>query len=319
MSITIRLAVRDWDYFMPLALGEVTSPKFTLDLHRVESLPDDLADDDRFDAGEMSFSRYTLSRSKDCTDIVGIPHFIMRAFRHRCIITTQDSPYTEIKQLKGKRIGLTGWQDSGNTWTKALLRREGIDIADVKWSISRLMDNHTKLTDRADGYTNLSYLNVINNDEKSLISMLKNGELDAIFTAFMPDGFFSPDSGLRQLIPDFKQAEIDYYHQVGYVPGIHMLGIKPEIVERYPWIIAALSSLLDESVKLWQKKREKYAETTPWIIDDLRLMARILSPNWNLSGFEANRKMIAEFAQEQFDQKLNNRLLTPEQIFPYFK
>lgn len=318
MSLRIRLAVRDWDYFMPLALGDLKSDKFELEIHRVEALPDDLAHDELFDAGEMSFSRYTLSRANGCEDIVGIPHFLMRAFRHRCIITTKNSALTELKQLKGKRIGLTGWQDSGNTWTKALLRREGIEISDVQWTISRLTDTQAKLLNRADGYTNLSYLTVIENDEKSLISMLKAGELDAVFTAFMPEGFFNPESGLRQLIPDFKQAEIDYYRQVGYVPGIHILGIKPAIVQAHPWIIEELSRLLDASFIIWQKKREKYAETTPWIIDDIRLTANTLSSDWNASGFEANRKMIAAFAKEQFDQKLNAKLLTPEQIFPYF-
>ena len=30
-------------------------------------------------------------------------------------------------------IGIAGWQDSGNTWTRALLRREGVEIEDARW------------------------------------------------------------------------------------------------------------------------------------------------------------------------------------------
>jgi len=83
MKIKIRLAVRDWDYIVPLALGDVTAPGIDLDVHRVGTLPDDLASDPRFDAGEMSMSRYSLGRARGRQDIVGVPHFLMRGFRHR--------------------------------------------------------------------------------------------------------------------------------------------------------------------------------------------------------------------------------------------
>ncbi|WZB76801.1 hypothetical protein WJ972_15680 [Achromobacter insuavis] len=62
MSIKIRLAVRDWDYIVPLALGDVTARGLDLEIHRVGTLPDDLASDPRFDAGEMSMSRYCPGR-----------------------------------------------------------------------------------------------------------------------------------------------------------------------------------------------------------------------------------------------------------------
>ncbi len=120
--ITIRLAVRDWDYFTPLALGDIQPQGFRLVIDRVGTLVDNLASSEHYEGGEVSFSRYAQARARGDDSLLGLPHFLMRGFRQRCIITTTTSPLTTPAQLKGKRIGVTGWQDSGNTWTRTVLR-----------------------------------------------------------------------------------------------------------------------------------------------------------------------------------------------------
>jgi 4,5-dihydroxyphthalate decarboxylase len=57
VTITIRLAVRDWDYFTPLALGDLKPEGFNLEIDRVGTLVDNLATSEKYDAGEVSFSR----------------------------------------------------------------------------------------------------------------------------------------------------------------------------------------------------------------------------------------------------------------------
>ena len=42
VTITIRLAVRDWDYFTPLALGDLKPEGFNLEIDRVGTLVDNL-------------------------------------------------------------------------------------------------------------------------------------------------------------------------------------------------------------------------------------------------------------------------------------
>ncbi len=315
LTITIRLAVRDWDYITPLALGDIKPEGFELKIDRVGTLPDDLATSSQYDAGEVSFSRYAQSRARGDESLVALPHFLMRGFRQRCILTTQDSPLTELSQLAGKRIGLTGWQDSGNTWTRALLRREGIGNDDAYWYVGRLTDAHP-IVDRLAGFGRPGRIEAAPG-EQPLITLLKNGGLDAIFTPFMPEGFFNGDSGLRQLQPDFRQAEIDYFHQVGYVPGMHVLAIKPALAAEHPWLPQALSRVIDQSYKTWMGKRIKYADTTPWLLDDLRRTAQDLPVHWNDNGFEINKTMIADFASELHLQGITANCLTPEALFPW--
>ncbi|MGO4573650.1 nitrate ABC transporter substrate-binding protein [Microvirga sp. 2TAF3] len=316
MSIKIKLAVRDWDYIVPLALGDVRAKEIDLEVDRVGTLPEDLATDPRYDAGEMSMSRYALGRARGEDSIIGVPHFLMRAFRHRCIIASKCSDITELHQLAGKKIGLTGWQDSGNTWTRALLRRVGVGIEDAQWFVGRLTAAHP-IVDRLGGYGRPGRIEATPG-ERPMMEMLQTGDLDAVFTPFMPPGFFDADSEFRQLLPDFRQAEVEYFRDVGYVPGIHLLGIKPAIVEANPWLPQALSELLDESARVWLEKRAKYADTTPWIIDEIRQVARDLPASWDRNGLEANERMLTDFGIELQAQNLTEKRLTPQDLFPAF-
>ncbi|HWK47171.1 MAG TPA: hypothetical protein VNT30_20785 [Stellaceae bacterium] len=314
MTITIRLAVRDWDYITPLALGDIRPADFALEVHRVGTLPDDLANDPRYDAGEMSMSRYSLGRARGDDTILGVPHFLMRGFRQRCIITAKRSGLTDLAQLAGKRIGLTGWQDSGNTWTRALLRRVGVGISEARWFVGRLTEAHP-IVDRLAGFGRPGLIEAVPG-ERPMLELLQAGEFDAVFTPFMPPGFFDADSPFRQLQPDFRQAEIDYFREVGYVPGIHLLGIKPAIARDHPWLPLALSEVLDQSSRAWIDKRLKYADTTPWMLDELRQVARDLPPYWDRNGFAANERMIDDFAAELHAQELTPTRLTPRDLFP---
>lgn len=312
--INIRLAVRDWDYFTPLALGDIKPQGFRLEVHRVGTLVGDLANSRDYDAAEISFSRYAQSRARGEDPVLALPHFLMRGFRQRCIITTEHSPLVSLDQLEGKKIGVTGWQDSGNTWTRALLREAGVDIGRAYWFAGRLTADHP-VEDRLAGFGRPGRIEAAPG-ERPLIELLRAGELDAVFTPFMPQGFFLKGSGLRQLQTDFRQAEREYFDRVGYIPGHHLLAYKHEIANAHPDIVKELSELIDQSARLWQAKREKYADTTPWLLDDLRRTAQDLPASWNDNGFDANKEMIAAFGKELFEQGITTTCLTPAMLFP---
>ena len=86
--------------------------------------------------------------------------------------------------------------------------------------------------------------------ERPLVDLLRSGELEAVFTPFMPDGFFDADSDLRQLLPQCRRDEVAYFRDVGYVPGMHLLGIKPDILRAHPWVGQSLSAALDASAAM---------------------------------------------------------------------
>jgi len=314
VTVTLRIATRDWDYLTPLLLGDITSKHLDLKITRVSTLLNDLPGSSEFDAAEMSFSRYSSAMAGGQGDVIGIPCFIMRGFRHRCIITTEESPLETLADLKGKRIGVTGWRDSGNTWTRAALRRAGVGVEDAFWLAGRLTAEHP-ITDRLDGFGRPGR---IESDpaERPMMDMLRNGDLDAVFTPFMPNGYFANGSGFRQVVRDFRAAEAAYYADVGYVPAHHLVGIKADIARANPWIVEELTRLIDESQVMWTAKRRKYAETSPFVLEELIYAARMLKPDWNDSGREQNRAMIAGFAEELHVQGILRTPISVEQLFP---
>ena len=83
-------------------------------------------------------------------------------------------------------------------------------------------------------------------------------------------------------------------------------------------MIATKFDIIDQSYELWMDKRAKYADTTPWLLDDLRRTVVDLPANWNANGFAANEKMIDDFAYELHAQGLTAQRLTPADLFPQF-
>ena len=178
----------------------------------------------------------------------------------------------------------------------------GVGIEDVRWYAGRLTEAHP-IVDRLGPYARPSRIEAVPGD-RPMLELLESGELDAVFTPFMPPGFFERDSKFRHLLPDLHGAELAYFKAVGYIPGIHILGIKAAFAAEYPWLPQELSDLLDKSQRVWLEKRRKYADTTPWIIDELGRCARDLPSDWNASGLEPNRRMIADFLAEIRKQNL---------------
>ena len=148
------------------------------------------------------------------------------------------------------------------------------------------------------------------------MELLERGDLDAVFMPFMPQGFFDAGAPFRQLVPDFRQAEIAYFNDVGFVPGIHMLGLKPALVAAHPWLPQALSEVIGESQRVWNERRLRYADTTPWLIDEIRQVAQALPGDWDANGLPANTPMISAFCAELQAQGLTKTPLTPNDLFP---
>ncbi|SOH93903.1 4,5-dihydroxyphthalate decarboxylase [Monaibacterium marinum] len=311
--LNIRLAVRDWDYLTPLALGEVTSSRISIELDRVGTLPATIAGDTGYDGGEASLSRFISGIASGDRSTVGLPNFLMRSFRHQCIITRKDSPLTRVTDLVGKRIGVTGWRDSGNIWTRAILRQAGAEIEDVRWYAGRLTEAHP-IIDRLDGFGQPGLIEPMP-DEAAMMTSLADGWLDAVFTPFMPDGFFENSSQFRLLLPDCTAQQVAYYGAVGYVPGIHLLSLDAELVQKAPWVTEEVSRMVDASRAIWTQKRRRYADTTPFMLQEMIGTAASLPTDWAASGMAKNRDMICAFIAEMQAQNILQETIEPETIF----
>lgn len=294
---------------MPLFSGAVRPTRFDLRLEQCEETPS-LLDSGNFDGAETSFSRYVLARGRGDDRLLGVPAFVMRSFRHRCLVVRRDSDIEDLVQLKGARVGLTGWPDSGNTWTRALLRRVGVDLDDVQWFLSHVSDGDQP---KKHGQAALPPNVQVVPTGQSLLELLSRRSLDAVMSPFTPTEV--PSSRFRHLLPDLAASERQYFAEVGYVPGIHVIALRQQTASTYPWLPAAILEVLEESKRVWHAERRRYADTTPSQLLDILGAEATFGTDWMPYGVRPNAAMVGDFCQELHEQGITAQPIDPVTVF----
>ncbi len=315
--IPIRMVVRDYDIVGPIAKGDVAAEGISLSLDRGGSISQ-FRSDISFQAGEMSMSKYLIGLSEGDRSIVGLPVFPMRAFRHRCFFVRRDSGLTSFKQLEGKRIGTNGWTDTGNTWSRAAMRADGVQLDRIEWWVGTI----DQTTDAAFGHQSFAVvpegINAVPQGS-TLQDMLIAGELDCMMVPWPPRRFYESGGPIVRLLENYPEIEQRYYQRVGYYPAHHILGLRRDVFEQDPSIAVRLFDVMNRSRLYSQNVRMQLTDITPWSITDLETTVSLLGQDWQPFGVEPNRKMIADFCEEQYAQGLVSEKLDPELAFADFE
>jgi len=77
-----------------------------------------------FDVAEMSFSSFIIAMSKGDDRFLALPIFTTRRFFHAHILVRKDSGIEKPEDMKGKRVGVTEYQQTGALWTRGALEHE---------------------------------------------------------------------------------------------------------------------------------------------------------------------------------------------------
>lgn len=312
MALSLKLAGYAWDHITPLLTGDVAPEGIDLTYDTKHGLVP-AASAPECHGGEASLGGYTIAWSRGDREFVGLPIFPMFAFRHRCFLVKRGNENADLRALEGKRVGMDGWPNSGNTWTKATLGQAGVDIWKITWVIAPVEGppdaGHGQVP--PDAPVNV----VAGSPGASLVEMLLAGEIDVLVAAFMPRGFFSPDCPIVPMIPNYRAAEAAYYREHGYVPAHHLVKLRREVVERDPWIVKSLMAAFTESKRQWLAQRRRLADTTPWLLAELAETAAIFGDDWQPYGLEPNLTMLTDFCQDQFRQKLVSAPVDPREAF----
>jgi 4,5-dihydroxyphthalate decarboxylase len=242
----------------------------------------------------------------------------MRGLRHRCFFVRQDSGMNAFHHLTGKRVGTNGWPDTGNTWSRAALREQGVSIDEIEWRVGPVDDpTYDSFGKRPEVALPPNVQPV--EPGRTLQEMLLAGELDAMMCPWPPKRFSQPDSPIVRLFQNYRTVERDYAERVGFYPGFHLLAVRRPILERDPWLAQALFEAFERSRLKAEANRRWLADTSPWFLADLEIAESVLGTHWQAHGLEPNRKMIQTLCQEEYAQGLISEPLDCTTVFPDFE
>lgn len=270
-----------------------------------------------FDACELSFSSFMIVTSRGASPFVGIPAFVSRVFRHSGFYVRTDRGIEEPGDLRGKTVGVPEYQMTAPVWMRGILEDEyGVKPIDIHWRSGGQeepgRDERTPLT-----LTNGVDLQPIPED-RTLVEMFEAGELDALMTARAPSSFIRGAPGVARLFPDYRRVERAYYEKTRMFPIMHLMGVRKELAERYPWLPGSLYKALLEAKNLALDAVREIAAlnvTLPWVeAEALETRALMGADYWRYGVAECAHEIEA-LARYSYDQGLSERRLTAEDLF----
>lgn len=312
-NVPVTIATRDYDYVAPLAFGDVKGAGIDLTMIRAFDALDQFRNNPAIDGGEASFSQYLRRIAGGDRSLVGLPIFIMREFRHRCFFVRRDSDLTDVSQLRGLRVATDAWGASGNTWSRALLRREGVPLGSIRWFVGPVDPGPTSAADALPAGVEAVP------PGRSLGDMLVAGEIDAAMCPWAPRVFHEPGSKIRRLYADYRAAEREYYRRTRIFPGHHVIVLRRPVVERHPQIVAAVFDAFVRAREMSERNHRVLHESSPWVLADLEDQDALMGPGFKPYGYREDRAMVAAFCEEQLAQGLIREPLDPDRLFADFE
>lgn len=311
-DIELTLACGDYEITRALTEGKVKAQgiRFVSDTrYGAKERHWAMARDNVYDVCEFNAPAYVMARDRSFP-WTAIPVFTHRRFRHAFIFVNPERGIKAPKDLVGKRIGGTNFQPAGNVWIRGILEEEyGVPHRSIHWFTERAEDID---------FTPHEGLRIERiRDDQTLDGMLLAGELDARIEPEFPDPFLAGDPRCVQLFPDPKAIELEYYRRTGIFPIMHIMVVKREVVERHPWVPAALLAAFDESKNI-AMKRVLNPRVVPlaWWSTALFEQQRILGPDpWEYGLSERNRRNLEAMIRHTRAQGLISRIWSVDELF----
>ena len=317
----LRLSLACWNYDRTRALLEGRIQPDGIDLTYL-NLPVEetffrMLRNQEFDAAEMSLSSYAVSLFKPDRPFIALPVFPSRFFRHSCIFVNTSAGIREPKDLIGKRIGSPEYQMTAPVWIRGILQDEygvPVDAANYFTGGEEEPGRSEKL--KLDLPANIRVQPI--GEKDTLAAMLRDGALDALYTARTPSSYSPGGGNVRRLFENYLEVEQAYYRKTRVFPIMHTVAIRRTLYQQYPWVAVSLYKAFV------QAQRETYEDLAitaaskamvPWLNRHIEDARRLMGDDFWPYGFAPNRETLATFLRYHHQQGLSKRLLQPEELF----
>src|SRR5215467_12676698 len=293
-KVSITFACGLYDRMLALYTGEVKLDGIDFNFLAIDDprqIFDRMGKNLEFDACEMSssevISRYAAGRK----EMVALPVFPSRVFRHGFITVNRDAVKSP-KDLEGKRIGTPLYTQTAALFARGLLKDEyGVDLSGAHWVQGAT--NSPESHGNPAAPQPLKPVSIEQNTSgRSLSELLARGDIQAIIGSGLPDSLRSHPDKVQRLFPDFHARELDYFRRTRIFPIMHLVAMRRDVYEKHPFVATSLFKAMNEAKNLALAKMRKVGALRymlPGMIAELDEIATTFGGDPWPYGVEANR------------------------------
>lgn len=270
-----------------------------------------------FEASEMSLSSYTLSLQDTDPKFIAIPAFVSRVFRHSCIYVNANSGIRSASDLVGKRVGCPEYQMTATVWIRGILSDHyGVPVDSVDYFTGGQENPGRKEKLKLDLPLNIRVNSI--DDHKTLSQMLKDGEIDALYTARKPSTYGDGKGAVRRLFENFAEEERSYFAKSKIFPIMHTVALRRDVYQQNRWMAQSLMAALKQSRRIALEELHEDAALKvmmPWLPSQIRDLNEMAKGDFWPYGIEENRATLETFLRYFCEQGLSKRHLDIADMF----
>ena len=270
-----------------------------------------------FDASELSCANYFVLCSRGESPFVALPVFPSRTFRHSAIYINTESGIREPADLKGRKVGCAEYAMTAAVWVRAFLQDDfGVLPSDLRWVLGGLEQpgRRERIAFHPPPGVHIEQAP----QDRSLVEMLEDGQVDALITPSIPSVFLVGSPRVARLFPDFQRVEADYYQRTGIFPIMHTVVLRRDVYDRYPWAAASLYKAFCSARDLALARlydSDALRVSLSWTVAYLEQERGLRGQDPWPYGFSANRATLEALKRHLADQGLLERDFPLEQVF----
>jgi 4,5-dihydroxyphthalate decarboxylase len=308
-KLRLSFACALYDRVQALYTGEVQPDGIELNFMPIEEprpIFDRMSGGREFDVAEYSSSEFVQRFANKQCPFVALPVFPSRAFRHGFIAINKKSGIASPKDLEGKRVGVPLYTMTAAIFIRGLLQHEyGVDFEKIHWVQGAV--NHAG--SHGDPHV-LPLLKPMTIEPapggKPLNKLIEERLVDATLGTSLPESIrTNPD--IARLFPNYVEDEKQYYKRTGIYPIMHLIAIRKDVYERYPFVATSLYNAFVKSKKIalrnmYNLRALRYM--TPWLMRDIDEIYDVFGGDPWPYGVEPNRKTLEALVTYLKDQHL---------------
>lgn len=319
MDLDLTIAMSEYDHVRDLLDGTVRVSGIQL-----RHLPLDVEETfyrflrfQEWHVSEFSMGKYVALRSQGFDGFKAIPVFPSRMFRQSGFYVRADSPITDPRELRGKRVGIPTWTQTAQVYARAYLQYDcDVPFTEIDWQQSGV--------DEPGREENLalelpSEISLTRRTDRSLNDLLLDGDIDAIITAHPPKAFSKDGTApIRRLLAQPEHVESSYFDRTSVFPIMHVIVIRQDVLDEHPWVAMNLFTAFERAK---QRSLERIHERTasrfpiPWIAEHAARVTQQFKQDPFSYGIEPNRVTLENFISWAHEQHVASRPMTVDELF----